>query len=284
MTNRLYNILVPVDFTRKNKWAIAKAIELANSFDCNIHLVHVVHSAVLPGLPIEAGIFTPYESHAARMDGYERLKEVATFYSRQLCGKGKIEISVLEGNAENQLAGYISDYEMDMVVIGLSRFNLLQRILSSVTIGRLARKTNVPVLAIGADGLICHFKKIILPLYDGISVHRIKMATMLARTFRSTIYMITLRKEDNTAERILNEALELVQSLSTIPAQGIILEGKNLALATLAFAKRINADLIMINPLKEFRLPGWWNKLTNKLLSYDSGIPVITMNKAAKES
>ena len=41
MSNKLYNILVPIDFTNKNKWAIAKAIELSNSFNCNIHLVYV---------------------------------------------------------------------------------------------------------------------------------------------------------------------------------------------------------------------------------------------------
>ena len=42
MPNKLYNILVPVDFTGKNRWAIAKAIEIANNFDCNIHLVSIV--------------------------------------------------------------------------------------------------------------------------------------------------------------------------------------------------------------------------------------------------
>ena len=284
MPDRLYNILVPVDFTGKNKWAIAKAIELANSFDCNIHLVHVVQTSMVPVLPIEAGIFTPYESHADRMDGYERLKELASYHTRQLCGRGKIEISVLEGSTGSKLAEYIREFDMDLVVIGLSKFNLIQRVLSSVSISRLARKTNVPVLAVGANGLVCHFKKIILPLYDEVSLQRIKMATMLARTFKSTIYMVTLRKENNTPEKIINEALEVVQSISTIPVQGIILEGKNLAKTTLDFAKRINADLIMINPLKEFHLPGWWNRITNKLLSYGSGIPVITVNKNVKES
>ncbi|HEX6846031.1 MAG TPA: hypothetical protein VF144_03580, partial [Chitinophagaceae bacterium] len=72
---------------------------------------------------------------------------------------------------------------------------------------------------------------------------------------------------------------QIVQSISTIPVQGIILEGKNLAKTTLDFSKKINADLIMINPLREFNLPGWWNRLTNKLLSYSSRVPVITMNK-----
>ena len=71
------------------------------------------------------------------------------------------------------------DFEMDLVVVGLSRFNLIERIISSISISRLARKTNVPVLAVGSSGLICHFKKIILPLHDDVSVQRIKMATML---------------------------------------------------------------------------------------------------------
>jgi len=279
MPNKIYNILVPVDFTGKNKWAIAKAIEIANNFNCNIHFVNIVHHNIAPILPVDASIFTPYETFADRMNNYERLKELAARYSNQLCGNGKIEISVLEGNPGKRLIDYIHDFEMDMIIIGVSRFNLAQRIISSVSISKLAKKTNVPVLAVGSGGLICHFKKIILPLHDEISLQKIKMATMLARTFRSTIYMVTLRKENNVAEKIIDEALELVQSISTIPVQGIILEGKNLAKTTLDFAKKINADLIMINPLREFNLPGWWNRLTNKLLSYDSRIPVITMNK-----
>jgi nucleotide-binding universal stress UspA family protein len=279
MPNKLYNTLIPINFTGKNKWAIAKAIEIANSFDCNIHLVSIVHHAIVPILPVEASFFTPYESHADRMNHYERLKQLAAKYSNELCCNGKIEISVLEGNPEKKLTQYIKDFDMDMVIIGLSKFNLVQRIISSTSISSLARKTNVPVLAVGSSGLIRHFKKIILPLHDDISIRRIKMATMLARTFKSTIYMVTLRKENNAAEKIINEGLQMVQSISTIPVQGIILEGKNLAKTTLDFSNKINADLIMINPLREFNLPGWWNRLTNKLLSYSSRVPVLTINK-----
>ena len=279
MANKLYNILVPINFTAKNKWAIAKAVEIANNFDCNIHFVNVVYSDIIPGLRIKMNAFTPYESHAERMYNYEKLKRLAATYSSQLCGDGKIEISILEGDPGKRLAEYIHQYDMDMVVMGLSKFNLIHRVISSISISRLARQTNVPVLAVGANGLICHFKKIILPLHEEGSVRRLKLATMLARTFRSTIYMVTLRQENNAAEKIINEALEIVQSISTIPVQGIILEGKNLATTTIDFAKKINGDLIMIYPLKEFHLPGWWNRVTNKLLSYGSRVPVMTMTK-----
>jgi hypothetical protein len=80
----------------------------------------------------------------------------------------------------------------------------------------------------------------------------------------------------------MDKALEVVQSLSTIPVQSFLLEGKNLAKSTLEFSKRINADLIMANPLKEFHLPGWWSRITKKLLSYGSNIPVITVDQQSE--
>jgi nucleotide-binding universal stress UspA family protein len=272
MSNKLCNILVPVDFTNKNKWAIAKGIEMANQMNCNIHLVNIVQ-------PNMFSSFTPYESHVDRLNSYDKLKDLAISYSNQLCGTGKIEISLLEGNSVNKLTEYIRDFEMDMVVMGLSSNNLFQRMISSSSINNLAKKTNVPVLAVGSKGLIHHFKKIILPLYDELSLRRIRMATTLASSFKSTIYMISLRHGNNVPEKILNEGLEIVRSISRIPVQGVIVEGDNLAKTTIDFAKRINGDLIMINnPIEEHKMARWWNKLYNKFLSYGSEIPVMTMS------
>lgn len=279
MPKKLYNILVPVDFSGRSKWAITKAIELANNFHCNIHLVHVVTTRLLPILPIEVSQLMPYDSTASVNNARKKLQMLKDRYRQHLCGDGKIEISLLQGNPSQQLTKYIEQYDMDLVVVGLSKFNLVHRILSAVSISSLARKTNVPVLAIRSSGLVSHFKKIVLPLTNDVPVRRIQFTTMLARSFQSTVYLVGLRKDDNAAETILNKTLEVVQSLSTIPVQCFLLEGKNLAKSTLEFSKRINADLIMANPLKEFHMPGWWNRITRKLLSYGSRIPVITVDK-----
>ena len=105
------------------------------------------------------------------------------------------------------------------------------------------------------------------------------MAATLASSFKSTIYMITLRQGNNTPEKILKEGLDIVQSISRIPVHGVILEGENLAKTTIDFAKHINGDLIMINnPVEKHKMTGWWNKLYNKILSYGSEIPVMTMS------
>ena len=271
MSNKPYNILVPVDFTGKNKWAITKAIEMANQMDCNIHLVNIVKPSLFSS-------FTPYESHVDRMNSYDQLKDISVSYSNQLCGNGKIEISLLEGNPVAKLTEYIRDFEMDMVVMGLSN-NLFQQMTSSVPVSKLAQMTNVPVLAVGSKGLVHHFKKIILPLYDELSIRRIRMAAALARSFKSTIYMVTLREGHTTPEKIIDEGLNIVRSIPSVSAQGFILEGNDLEKTSFDFAKRINGDLIMLNQPGENKLQGWWNKFTNKILSYGSEIPVMTMSK-----
>lgn len=283
MPKKMYNILVPVDFSGRSKWAISKAIELANNFQCNVHLVHVVSKRLLPLLPFDAGQLLPYDFTVDINNARKKLQVLKDRYRHHLVGDGKIEISLLQGNPSHELHRYIEQFDMDLVVIGLSRFNLVHRILSSVSISSLARKTNVPVLAIRSSGLISHFKKIVLPLTNDVPVRRIQLATMLARSFRSTVYLVGLRKDDgNAAQMVLNKTLEVVQSLSTIPVQCVLLEGKNLAKSTLEFSRRINADLIMANPLKEFHMPGWWNRITRKLLTYGSSIPVITVDKKSE--
>lgn len=267
MANKLYNILVPINFTTRNKWAIAKAVELSNSFNCNIHLVYVNGSmnSFLGGNPNNETVF-------------KKLEQVKALYKSQLCGEGDVEISVLQGNVQKQLVNYIEQYEMDLVITGLSKINLIHRIISSVSISRLAKKANIPVLAIRSGGLVCHFKKIVLPVSGEVPMRQIRFAALLGRAFKSTVYFVSLRKNaDDTTKGILDKALEMVQSISTIPVQCVLLEGQNLAKSTLEFSRKINADLIMVNPIKDFCLPGLWNKLTNKLLSYGSKIPVVTV-------
>jgi len=99
MSGNLYNILVPVDFTPKNKWAIAKAIEISNSFHCNIHLVHVTGR--------RQRIFNRNDYAEAALEKLVYLKDM---YRQQLCGEGSLEISVLNGNKQKELVKYIQQY------------------------------------------------------------------------------------------------------------------------------------------------------------------------------
>ena len=145
MENTVYNILVPVDFTNKTNWAILKAIEVANKFKCNIHLVHVVSE------PLASLIYT----EASDLENAGRKLKLLKSESQQLLSGGaSIEISLLHGKKSTQLYNYIKQFNMNLVVIGLSKFNIIQRLLSVLHITRLAQKTNIPLLAIRAGSTV----------------------------------------------------------------------------------------------------------------------------------
>src|ERR1044072_3538384 len=122
MPKKLFNILVPVDFSGRSKWAIAKAIELANNFQCNIHLVYVVSKKLSPLFPVEISELLPYDVSAEMNNARKKLEALKDTYRRHLCGNGRIEISLLLGSPSRQLTKYIDQYNMDLVVIGLSKF------------------------------------------------------------------------------------------------------------------------------------------------------------------
>jgi nucleotide-binding universal stress UspA family protein len=266
--------MVPVDFTPKNKWAIAKAVELANTFNCNIHFVHVVSSVAFYSGHYITNSNPAVDANIAR----HRLKALQQQYESHVCSSGKIEIDLLHGLPGHEMQEYIERKEIDLVIIGLSKFNLLQRLWSAISISALMQKTNVPVLAVRSSGLVSHFKKIVLPVNNEVPVKRIRLAILLGRFFKSTVYVLSLKNKDGQHNvPVLTQTLEIFQSLTTVPVQSIIVEGKSLAQSTIEFSKKINADLIMINPLKEFFMPGWWNRITQKLLSYQSRIPVLTV-------
>ena len=162
MADTVYNILVPVDFTCKTNWAISKAIEVANKFKCNIHLVHVV-SGALPFIPAEAS-----DLENAR----RKLKMLKDDNSKLLSTGASIEISLLHGNRSTQLYNYITQFNMHLVVIGLARFNIIQRLLSVFYITNIAQKTSIPLLAIRASGAVSDFVKAIsLPWFDYRNKH-----------------------------------------------------------------------------------------------------------------
>ncbi len=265
MTRQLYNILVPIDFRARNRWAIQKAVELSNGFGCNIHLLHIGK--------------TNSTKERSKEQTQKKLEQLKNKFSRHISGPGKIEVNVVYGNHSEQLVNYVQQHEMDLIITGLSRFSILQRLISSVSISRLSQKIQIPILAVRASGMVCQYKKIVLPVGAELPIRQIRLAAMLGRAFKSTVYFVSLRRTHMGDTSILSQALEVVQSISTVPVQTILLEGKNLAKSTLDFSKKINADLIMVNPIRDFQLPGWWNRVTNKLLSYASHIPVLTVSR-----
>lgn len=274
-----YKIIVPVRFKKSDRWAIAKSITMANQMQAIIHVVYVVRTKTIFR-------YHPYQYKEEFALAKKNLIAIKQHYEPQLCKGASIEISILHGNYLHELSAYIKLYKMDIMLIGLSSQYIWSIFRPLLSIHRICRHVHIPLLAIKSNGLAHHFKKIVLPLYMHLSMRQLRLAALLARSFKSTVYLISVRQTGINASvttKLCQESLEILQSLTTVPVQVLLLEGKYIAKATMHFAKKINADLIMIHAAKEFCMPGWWNKLTNKLIAYVSSIPVLSLSKDSTE-
>lgn len=164
MQKRLRSILVAVDFSSKTNRTIIRAINLANHFNCDIHLVQIVSR---PTLYFFLKIFrlVSYEMNMDFENAAWHLNDLKNRYKHQL-KNASIEISVLQGNKYRQLDQYINQHNIDLVVLGIPWYNTVAGVVSLFSIRALARKIKTPVLAVCNSAIFKRFKKIIMPQND----------------------------------------------------------------------------------------------------------------------
>lgn len=274
MSSQSHNILVPIDFTQKNEWAIERAIEMANSLDCNLHLVHVVCNNLLPFAKP-----TVWQGNSAALrHAAERLVELKHAYQSELTGQASIEISVLQGDPYVQLGGYIEQYKMVMMVLGLPRFSMVREDWSCLSISRMARLTNIPVLAVRRNILTSQGKKILLPIYHEIAYSHIQLAALLGRHLHAGIYLLSLRNGQGSRDQdLLNETLGMMKRVGGQRVHSVVMNGRDLVNSTFEFSKKIDADFVMIHPVKTVKVPGIWTKVADRFISYTSRISSVAL-------
>ena len=122
-------------------------------------------------------------------------------------------------------------------------------------------------------------QNIVVPVFDPLPLKKLTMATYLSFETGGCIYLMG-KEDDVTARPGKGYLLRAYQLLSEFGKMNIrcALQGREESGAsTLAYAKIVKANLIVINPGKESRLRGLWNKLRGKYLSRESDIPVLTV-------
>ena len=108
-------------------------------------------------------------------------------------------------------------------------------------------------------------------------------ASYLAKKYNSKIHLLSIAADERESEADRNQYLyktyQLLRDNTNLSIECHTIRGHNIADSTLRFARKINADLIVVNPGKESRLSGFVNKLFDGSLFTESRIPVLTISK-----
>ena len=142
---RIKKILVGCDFSPDSGQALNHALSLAQEFQAELHLAHVVEPPTQPGsykehTPISEEIQQDYRDLLTR-----KLKEMVPAEARLWCTP---QTGLLEGQPYEEIVAYAESKNIDMIVLGVRGHGLVKTLFLGSTTDRVVRRSPCPVLSV----------------------------------------------------------------------------------------------------------------------------------------
>ena len=277
---KLFNhILVPVSFNGNTTAVLEKALQVANRFDCDVHLLYV-QPAVIP-IPfvndnsLMSGLINENEKEASI-----KLKALEN-ESRAALADGLLVTSTIAfGNWYAVIKEQVITRHIDLLVLPKHEKKFAGEMLYKIDINHLAQQTQCPVLTVTEDFDAGHLQNIVVPVDDFLPIKKLAAATYLARKFNGVVHLMGGRgdsyAEDKKKARCLTRAYQLLNDYTNVKVHCATQASK--AEDTLAYAHNVNADLIVVNSGKESLFRGWFSKWMRKYMYKKSTIPILTIS------
>jgi Universal stress protein UspA and related nucleotide-binding proteins len=213
--------------------------------------------AVLPPVPIvtpEAAVpFSPDVDASRRAD----LKRGVQVQMARAWGATElVDVQLYQGDPATTIAALAHESNASMIVAGLGRHRVIDRLFGDETALRLVRVAAVPVLAV-TNSLTHAPRRIVVAIdYSETSLRAARLALDIAAS-SATIYLAHVAPRDSTLydwngwgssyKQDAGDALQRIREQLHVPAgtilQRVVLQGDP-ATELLAFATSVNADLI----------------------------------------
>ncbi|WP_135827145.1 universal stress protein [Halorussus ruber] len=137
-------ILVPIDGSQQADRALDHALDLAETYDAEIHLLFVVDVASVPN-EIEAA------SVEERLDRYAEKTTTSAAERAEEAGVERVQTTVGHGTPHRTILDYADENGVDLVVMGThGRTGIDRYLLGSVT-EKVVRLADAPVLTVHAE-------------------------------------------------------------------------------------------------------------------------------------
>ncbi|MEO7983226.1 MAG: universal stress protein [Bacteroidota bacterium] len=277
---KLFNkILVPVNFNKNTGLALDKAIQVANTFSCDIHLLHVqTPTSVIPVL--YDGFFSGSLTQMSNEKMCVLLEELESNCRLKLNDGLLITSTVLVGHWFAAMKESIISSHIDLVIIPKTRRKFAGALTQRLDLDKLSLQTQCPVLTVTRGFNAGHLQNIVVPVNDFLPVKKLSMATYLSSRTNSQIHLMGSGGNTNgkSAESsYLLKAYHLLTDYGNIKIHCALPTNSDSPADTLSYARTIKADLIVVNTGKESLFRGWWNKMIKKYLYKESDIPVLTV-------
>lgn len=269
-------ILLPVAFNRNTRWSASKAVQLANKFHCDLHLLYILPQGGAMSIP--NFFLRKKQTGEPQPEQEKKMSELVAYCRSRLKDGLLVSVTHAGGNCQEAVKDTIIAEHADLVLIPKNKKGSDSSPIRHLSINQLSQQTNCPVMTVTRNFNINQLHNIVVPVKGLLPLKKLTLATYMSIETSGCIYLMGSNgKDDPGNEGSLGKAYQLLNGLGRLNVQCALREDPDMAAGTLLYAKDVAADLIVINPGQESRLKGWWNRMRGKYLCYESDIPVMTV-------
>ena len=273
--------LVPIDFSDVAQNALDHAISIAKIFDNEIALLHIVDLG-----SIFASMFTN-EDNIRLIE--EALENRMGKLKQQIWDEHKIECRIVMKQSRSVYKTIVETADelgCDSIVMGTYGAEGIKQIIGSNS-SRVISHADVPVIVVKEKRFGDGYQNIVFPVDLSFETRqKVRWAIHLAKKFNSTIHIISFKESDEFLQHKIHANISKVEEQFNevgVKYTSFFLEDSSgFAKETIAYAEKINADLIMImtqqeEGFSEFIIGSYAQQIVNH-----SPIPVMTVTPTTK--
>jgi nucleotide-binding universal stress UspA family protein len=138
-------ILVGCDFSTDSDLAFQYGLALAQEFEAELHLIHVVEPPVYQNVlfsDVSSGL---YNRDAMLEELSDKLERMVSDEARNWCD---LKTALREGKPDEELTRYAENNDMDLIALGIRGHGLVETLFVGSTTDRVARRSPCPVLSV----------------------------------------------------------------------------------------------------------------------------------------
>lgn len=267
------NILVPTDFSKNANNALQYAIEIANEYGADIHLVHTFH------LSNKAGMFLSVQDRM-REDALADMRYLVAQNESKLTQGNQIHIHVVREYAAAGISHMAAKHEADLIVMGTKGASGLSGAVWGSVASKLIAATYCPVLAVSSDYKEFRLKHIVLTVSDTSFDDREVLAPLLSLMGKAkakmTIFNMATPEHSQKEDGNAPQASALLEEIADDFHQSFDDDLKD------SLAQFVNGnDVDMVCMIRQER--GFFNSLfhasATKRIIFDCSVPLLVLHQ-----
>jgi nucleotide-binding universal stress UspA family protein len=278
-------ILVPTDLTDIAELGLKLAVEIARRCNATISLINFTRhplgrtftttGEVDLGADEEENMFTLELLQAKK----EKLEELSARYGDRGV---TIEFAVIDDKFRNGLDAFMSQENIDLVVMGTSGEETVKEAFTGNHTQQVIKLSSCPVLSVRDGFRIEDFANIVAAvevITDNQVAQGLTQLKTIAGCFDSHVHLVHVRDRISDANLILNEYFTKMATIAGLQNFSVVvLDADDPSEGVVAYAEKVHAGLIAVlknAPDGIFRI--FSNHFSNRLIK-EEGRPVFTLN------